>query len=521
MKRAVAALRDERFDLAVVGGGITGAGVALDAALRGFRVALIDKGDFASGTSSASSKLVHGGLRYLEHAEFHLVHEALRERRLLLRNAPHLVHPLRFVIPFYEGARVAPWKWSLGLSLYDLLAGEGNLRPSRHLARRRLRAEFPELRTAGLLGGADYHDAQMDDARLCVEVVRTAALHGARVANYVEATGFEQEAGRITGVRAADRPGGEEFVIRARQVLNAAGPWVDAVCRLAGDPSGPHLRPTKGVHLVLPDLGLRSAFLLLHPADGRVFFVIPWSPAGPAGAAGTKTLLGTTDTECDESPDALEVTRADVDYLLAGFRQHFAWEARPQDVLGSFVGLRPLIRSRPGEPSALSREFRVFDSPSGLLSVAGGKYTTYRHMAEVITDAVAERLGQRRLCRTRHFPLDGTPEVPWEVYARTETAFLRQRHGLEEESARHLVSRYGQRARDVAAYLEGDPALARPVVAGEPDLRAEFAYQRNHEMALFPADYLLRRTRLGLFHPELLRLPLPPAATALPSLSPV
>jgi glycerol-3-phosphate dehydrogenase len=503
MKRAVAALQDERFDLAIVGGGITGAGVALDAALRGFRVALIDKGDFASGTSSVSSKLVHGGLRYLEHAELHLVHEALKERRLLLRNAPHLVRPLRFVIPFYEGARVAPWKWTLGLSVYDLLAGADNLRPSRHLSRHGLRDEFPLLRTGGLVGGADYHDAQMDDARLCVEVVRTAALHGACVANYVEATGFEREGGRITGVRAADRAGGEDLVIRARQVLNAAGPWVDAVCRLAGDTSGPHLRPTKGVHLVLPDLGLRSAFLLLHRADGRVFFVIPWCPAGPPGLVGTKTLVGTTDTACDDSPDALAVTPADVDYLLAGFRHHFGQAPQGSEVLGAFVGLRPLIRSRPGEPSALSREFRVFESPSGLLSVAGGKYTTYRRMAEVITDAVADRLGRRRHCRTRHFPLDGRPEGPWQEFARSETAFLRERHGLGEESARHLADRYGTRARDVAAYLEADPALARPVVTGEPDLLAEFAYQRDHEMALFPADHLLRRTRLGLFHPEL------------------
>jgi glycerol-3-phosphate dehydrogenase len=178
-------------------------------------------------------------------------------------------------------------------------------------------------------------------------------------------------------------------------------------------------------------------------------------------------------------------------------------------VLGAFVGLRPLIRARPGEPSALTREFRVFESPSGLLSVAGGKYTTYRHMAEVITDAVADRLGRRRRCRTRHVPLDGTPEGPWEEFARSETAFLRERHGLREESAGHLVHRYGTRARAVAAYLERDPGLSRPVVAGEPDLLAELAYQREQEMALSPADHLLRRTRLGLFHPELLHGPLP------------
>jgi glycerol-3-phosphate dehydrogenase len=507
MKRAVGALREETFDLAIVGGGITGAGVALDAVLRGFRVGLIDKGDFASGTSSVSSKLVHGGLRYLEHAEFHLVSEALQERRLLLHNAPHLVHPLRFVIPFREGARVPPWKWRLGLGLYDLLAGPGNLRRSRRLRRRRLRDDFPTLRADGLVGGAEYYDAQMDDARLCIEVIRTAVLHGARAANYVEAVGFERQEGRITGVRAVDRVGGGEVLVRARQVLNAAGPWVDAVCRLAGDPSGPHLRPTKGVHLVLPDMGLRAAFLLLHPADGRVFFVIPWCPVGPPGSETTRTLLGTTDTLCDEGPDALTVNAQETDYLLEGLRHYFDAAVGPGDVISAFAGLRPLIRARPGEPSALTREFRVFDSPSGLLSVAGGKYTTYRRMAEVITDEVARHLGRRRRCRTRDFPLDGTPDVAWERFAPAEAAFLLKRHGLSEEAAWQLVRRYGKRGRDVATYVERDPQLARPVVAGEPELLAELAYQRDHEMALDPADSLLRRTRLGLFRPQLLPRP--------------
>jgi glycerol-3-phosphate dehydrogenase len=502
MKRDIAALRDETYDLAIIGGGITGAGVALDATLRGFRVALIDKGDFASGTSSVSSKLVHGGLRYLEHGEFHLVYEALQERRLLLHNAPHLVHPLRFVIPFYEGARVAPWKWRLGLGLYDLLAGRGNLRRSRRLPRRRLREEFPALAATGLLGGADYHDAQMDDARLCLEVVRTAAIQGARVANHVEAVAFEQREGRISGVRAVDRVGGAEFMVRARQVLNATGPWVDAVCRLAGDTSGPHLQPTKGVHLVLPDLGLRSAFLLLHPQDGRVFFVIPWCPVGPPGSGPTRTLLGTTDTAGHESPDTLDVTPQETAYLLEGFAHHFTTSLGPGDALSAFAGLRPLIRSRPGEPSSLTREFRIFDSPSGLLSVAGGKYTTYRHMAELITDAVAGRLGRSRRCRTRRFRLDGAPPSAWDRFAAGEVAFLRQRHGLDEAAAWHLVRRYGTRCRDVAAYLERDPALAGPVAVGEPDLRVEWAYQRDQEMALFPADHLLRRTRLGLFRPS-------------------
>jgi glycerol-3-phosphate dehydrogenase len=497
VQRDVSALTGERFDLLILGGGITGAGVALDAVLRGFRVALIDKGDFASGTSSASSKLVHGGLRYLEHGGFHLVHEALHERGRLLHNAPHLVHPLRFVIPFVRGARVPPWKWRLGLVLYDLLAGAANIRRNRTLCARSLLAEFPRLKAEAVHGGATYFDAAMDDARLCIEVVRTAALNGARVANYVEATAFERQDGRIAAVRALDLVGGADLLLRARQVVNATGPWVDAVRRLAGEDGGPVLRPTKGVHLVVPDLGLGAAFLLLHPADGRVFFVIPWMG---------KTLLGTTDTLCDEPPEGLAVTPGEVAYLLEGYNHHFAPGLQASDVLGAFAGLRPLLRSRPGEPSALSREFRLFASPSGLLSVAGGKYTTYRHMAEVITDAVTLRLGRRRRCRTRDFRLNGAPPDPWPEFARAEAAALR-RHGLGAATAGHLVGRYGRHARDVAAYAERDPDLGRPVVDGEPDLWAEFAYQRDREMAVYPADCLLRRTRLGLAHPHLLRVP--------------
>jgi glycerol-3-phosphate dehydrogenase len=336
----------------------------------------------------------------------------------------------------------------------------------------------------------------MDDARLCVEVLKTAAREGACVANYVEATAFERAGGRIAGVRARDHVGGAEFVIRAAVVLNATGPWVDQVCRLAGDDTGPHLAPTKGVHVIVPDRGLPAAFLLLHPDDGRVLFVIPWLG---------KTLIGTTDTDCDAAPDALAVTAAEVDYLLRAHNHYFSPPLTSGDVLGRFAGLRPLVRSRPGEPSARSREFRLFWSPSGLLTAAGGKYTTYRHMAEVITDAVAARLGRRARCRTADYPLDGAPDRPWREFEKAATKALAARHGLEEEAARHLVNRYGRRAAEVAAYLARDPALAEPVVADEPDLRGELAYQRDNEMAIRPEDWLLRRTRLGLFRPELLR----------------
>ena len=492
MKRNIDMLTEEPFDLLVLGGGITGAGVALDATLRGLRVALIDKGDFASGTSSISSKLVHGGLRYLEFGDLPLVYEALHERSLLLRNAPHLVHPLRFVLPFYRGARVPAWKWRAGLTLYDLLAGHGNIRRSRPLDRLRLAREFPALRAESLSGGAEYHDAQMDDARVCIEVVKTAAEHGACVANYVEAIDFERQGTLINGVRAVDHVTGRELVIDARQVLNATGPWVDAVCRMAGDSDEPHLRPTKGVHLVAPGRGLTSAFLLLHPRDGRVFFVIPWLG---------KTLIGTTETEDDTPPDNVHATPEDVDYLLEGHNHYFSPPLLVKGLLGHFAGLRPLLRARPAEPSSLSREFHVFWSPSGLLTVAGGKYTTYRHMAEVITDAIVARLGIRRRQRTRHQRLDGAPDGPWPVF-RDRTVAALTKAGLKGSAASHLVHRYGRRAPEVVAYIERNAALARPAHPDEPDLCAEFAYQRDHEMALFPADFLLRRTRIGLFHPD-------------------
>jgi glycerol-3-phosphate dehydrogenase len=496
MKRTVEALRDGVFDVLVLGGGINGAGVALDATLRGFRVALIDKGDFASGTSSASSKLVHGGLRYLEHGNFRLVFEALHERRLLLQNAPHLVRPLRFLLPFYLGARVPPWKWRIGLTLYDLLAGQDNLRRHRSASTLALRREFPALRSAGLLGGASYYDAQMDDARLCLEVVRSAAARGACVANYVEAIAFEQRSGAITSVRALDRVGGGEVVITARQVVNASGPWLDAVCRLAGDATSPRLQPTKGVHLLAPDRGLSAAFLFLHPEDGRVFFVIPWLG---------KTLIGTTDTWCDTPADNLTVTAEETDYLLRAFNHYLSPPLAAGDLLGHFAGLRPLLRAGSDSPASASRDFHLFESPSGLLSVGGGKYTTYRHVAEVVTDRVAARFGHRRRGRTRRFPLDGTPPLPWAEFERAAVKALDHRHGLGEEAARHLVRRYGRRAEEVAAYLVFDPELARPVVPGEPDLEVEFVYQREQEMAIYPADCLLRRTRLGLFRPELLQ----------------
>jgi glycerol-3-phosphate dehydrogenase len=273
---------------------------------------------------------------------------------------------------------------------------------------------------------------------------------------------------------------------------------VDEVCRLAGDNGGPYLQVSKGAHILVPGDGAGAGFVLLHPADGRVFFVLPWHG---------RKLIGTTETLGDTNADRVRATSEDIAYLLAGHNHYFAAALRAQDVIGDFAGLRPLLRSGLGDPSALTREYRLWTAPAGLLSVAGGKYTTYRAMAEAVTNEVGRRLGRHRRCRTRHWQLVGAPKGAWKEYWPAETGRLQRRYGLDATSARHLVDRYGRRAADVAVYLEGDADMKKPVVPGEPDLRAELAYQRTHEMAVQPADYWLRRTRLGLFHPALLRMP--------------
>jgi glycerol-3-phosphate dehydrogenase len=464
--------------------------VALDATLRGLRVALIDKGDFASGTSSVSSKLIHGGLRYLEHGQFRLVSEALSERRLLLHNAPHLVRPLRFILPFYCSSRLPMWKGMTGLWLYDLLAGRQNLQKSRRLTLRQLGREFPTLKSAGLLGGAEYFDAQMDDARLCLEVVMTAAEHGARVANYVEAIGFERVNGVIRTARVRDRISQAEGVIHGQQILNATGPWVDAVEKLAGATEVARLQPTKGVHIIVPDIGLKCAFLLLHPADGRVFFVIPWM---------RRTLIGTTDDFCSASPDQLTVTSSEEEYLLAGHNYYFGLPIRQAEILGRFAGLRPLLKARPNDPSARSREFALWDGPAGMISVAGGKFTTYRSMAEAITFVLTYQRGAHSRCRTRYLALTGAPVEPWPVFQTRELAALTSR-GVSRETAIHLMDRYGRHARDVAKVALEIPRGLEPVLHGEPEIIGEVEYQQRHEMAMRPEDHWRRRTRLGMYH---------------------
>jgi glycerol-3-phosphate dehydrogenase len=496
---AVDSLRRDSFDLLVIGGGITGAGIALDATLRGLRVANIDKGDFASGTSSASSKLIHGGLRYLEHGEFGLVHEALRERHILLRIAPHLVRPLRILVPQYAGLGRARWMVKLGLSLYDWLAGRERIGRHRQLDVAEVVAAAPGVRTDRLRGGFEFFDAQMDDARLCLEVVLTAVAAGAAAANYIEAVEIRHSrAGQACGCEVVDRTTGASFVIEARRIVNAAGPWLDEVNRIDDGAAPARLAPTKGVHIVLPSLGLDAGLLVTHPADGRVMFILPWM---------NRTLVGTTDTFFNDRPDDVGAAGNDVEYLLNAANHYFDQRFTGTDVLATMAGLRPLLRRNSKVPSAVSREFSIFQSKSGLWSIAGGKYTTYRSMAEELVDRVVAGLGESasaRACRTAERPLIGCPSEDWSIFRRRELHRLTNDSGLDSQLAAHLLDRYGYRASSLISESRHDPNLWSPIVEGEREIWAELQFQAGHELAVCPADHLLRRTRLALFHPELL-----------------
>ena len=479
-----------RFDVVVVGGGATGAGVALDAAARGLRVALLERGDLASGTSSRSTKLVHGGVRYLERAvkqadrsQFHLVREALRERAVLLRNARHLARPLALLTPAYSPLDL-PYYYT-GLKLYDMLAGRANLRPSRRLGRDDALRRYPMLRRDGLRGAVEYHDGQFDDARTNVALALTAAEHGALVLNHAEVTAFERSGGRLVGGEVEDRLTGARHAFAARVVVNAAGPYADAVRRLDDPSSPPLLRVSSGVHVVLPgrftppDTGL----LVPKTEDGRVLFVLPWQG---------RTLAGTTDNPAPLEDDP-RPREEDVEYVLRHVRQHCELPVDRRDVLASWSGLRPLVEDSESAATArLSRDHVIVTSPSGLVTVTGGKWTTYRSMAEDAVDAAVAvgGLRPRRGCATRDLPLVGAERFSPDGHAR-----LRSLYGLPGDVALHLNRAYGDRAEAVARLARG--GLGERLVPGHPYVAAEVVYARDCELACTADDVLARRLRLS------------------------
>ncbi|MGH7548587.1 MAG: glycerol-3-phosphate dehydrogenase/oxidase [Gemmatimonadales bacterium] len=493
---ALAATVAEPVDVLVIGGGIVGAGVARDAALRGFRTALMDKGDFGGGTSSRSSRLIHGGIRYLEQYDFRLVLEASRERRVLMNIAPHLVRPLPFLFPAYRGARVPAWQLRAALWLYDLLAAFRNARRHRWLGRKTVLRLEPGLREKDLQGAGLYYDAQTDDARLVIATTRSAAQAGALVANYAEVVSLLKPDGRVRGATARDALTGKTHTVRALVVVNATGPWVDRVRRLDDPQAEPLLRLTKGAHVAVPRqrVGNTHAVTITSPIDGRVMFVLPW---------GEQSYVGTTDTEDAASADDVRTTAEDVIYLLRSANAFFP-QARlaSQDVVATWAGLRALLRPDQSlSPSELSREHRIVESPSGLLSIAGGKLTTYRVMGRDMGDRVAARLSA----------IDGRPKAPppptdrlplpgGEPADLTVLVEAARGRGASESTARHLVASYGSESAGVLNLADRDRRLGRLIASGHPEIWAEVVHAVEREMAVRLEDVLVRR--LHLFYRE-------------------
>jgi glycerol-3-phosphate dehydrogenase len=484
-------LRDEVFDVLVIGGGITGAGVALDAASRGLRTALVERDDFAAGTSSKSSKLVHGGLRYLQQGDVRLVYEALHERQRLRHNAPHLVSVLAFMIPILTKDGLLPRQIArvLGSSLwmYDLTGGWRIGRIHRRLKAPAALAHLPTMPATRLASAYLYFDAAADDARLTLAIARTAADHGAAVANRCAVVELTRDTdGTLDG--AIVEAEGARFPVRARVVVNATGVWADAVRTLDEGHDPGTLRPAKGVHITVAWEKIRNdiAVVVPVPKDRRSLFVIPWGPR-PDGTF-THAYVGTTDTDFDGSLDDPQCTLDDIDYVLTALNASVTTGITAADVTGVWAGLRPLVRTADPDapPTArtadLSRRHRVTASESGLITVTGGKLTTYRKMAEDTVDMVTDRLGLRARCRTRRLRIHGAAARPPAAGSPSE----------------HLYGRHGSDADAVRTIIAHDPALGEPLVPGLPYLRAEVVHAARSEMATTVDDVLSRRTRARL-----------------------
>jgi glycerol-3-phosphate dehydrogenase len=479
-------------DLLVIGGGITGAGIARDAALRGIRTALVDAGDFGGGTSSRSTRLVHGGLRYLEHGWLRLVFEASRERRVLLRIAPHLVRPMPFLFPVHGGGRVGRWRLGAGLWLYDLLSAFRNVRTHRTLSRQAVLKAEPRLRSRDLLGGAVYYDAYCDDARLVLANARAAHRSGALAASYATVRSFEKADGQIRGAVVEDALDGRHLTVHARVVVNATGPWTDAIRRIDEPGAQPLLRPTKGVHITVPRhrVGNAGAVTITSPLDGRVMFILP---------SDDTTIIGTTDTDYAGDPTAVGPTADDVIYLLRSVNAAFP-DARlaPHDVIAAWAGLRPLLKDgAEGATAAVPREHRICESASGLLTITGGKLTTYRSMAAELVDVVAAKLHRIDGRRVPDHAPTGVEPLPGGEVADLDL-LVRElvKEGVPAEVARRLVDTYGAEAMGVANLAARDNTLAEPLAPGIPILRAEVVHQARREMAVAVSDVMIRRTHL-------------------------
>lgn len=488
---ALRRLRSESFDVLVVGGGVTGAGVALDAAARGLRVALVERADFASGTSSKSSKLIHGGLRYLQQGDVALVYEALYERQRLLRNAPHLVRTLPFMIPIMTRDGVVSRKIARALGsalwMYDLTGGWRVGKLHRRLRAKTALAHMPTMNAEKLSSAYLYYDAEADDARLTLTIIRSAIERGAAVANYCGVTALKKnDAGKVVGASVTTYEG-ESFDVNARVVVNATGVWGDSMRRMDIGGDSTTIRPAKGIHITVPWELVRNdiAVVIPVPGDKRSLFVVPHMPNGDGTFR--YTYVGTTDTDYQGSIDDPQCTPDDIDYCLRALNKAAPGTGRAltrDDVIGTWAGLRPLVAPQEGEKASgrtadLSRRHKVIVSDSGMVTITGGKLTTYRKMAEHTVDAVLDVLAVRaKRCTTKRMDLFG--------------ATSRDRED-------HLVSRFGTEAATVRELIAGDVSLGQPLVKGLPYLRAEAVYAARHELVVTLDDVLSRRVR-GLLY---------------------
>jgi glycerol-3-phosphate dehydrogenase len=484
-------LARDRFDVLVVGGGITGSGVALDAASRGLATALVEARDIASGTSSRSSKLIHGGLRYLEQLDFPLVREALRERELMLtRLAPHLVHPVAFLYPLTHRVWERPYVGA-GMTLYDTLGGARSMPRHRHLTRSAALRMCPALRSDALVGAVQYYDAQTDDARHTLSVARTAAHYGATVRTSTEVVRLVRDAGRVVGADVRDVENGHTAVIRAAVVIVCAGVWTDQVEALAGTRGRFDVRASKGVHLVVPRDRIASEVGLILRTEASVLFVIPW---------GNHWIVGTTDSDWTLDLAHPAASTADIDYLLAHVNRVLAKPLTRGDIEGVYAGLRPLLAGESEATSRLSREHAVGRSLPGLVTVAGGKYTTYRVMATEAVTIAAQDLN-------RGVPGSVTDRLPLlgaDGYAAllNQVGELAETYRLPTWRIRGLLGRYGSLLPEVLDAAAADATLLEPLPGADEYLRAEVRYGATHEGALHLDDLLTRRTRVSIEFPH-------------------
>jgi len=494
----------EEVDLIVVGGGITGAGIARDAARRGLRVALFEQNDIAYGTSSRSSKLIHGGLRYLESYEFSLVFESVSERRVVLDLAPHLVNPLAFLFPVYQGSRKSLRMIDAGMWLYDGLALFRS--PKRHqtLKPSEVAKEEPMLKQEGLQGAPVYYDCSTDDARLTLETTIDAIQNGAVVVNWARVDALtKDDQGRVSGVIVKNARDGSLREVKAHTVINATGPWTDEVLAMSGPRAGKLLRPTKGIHIVVDRerLPVEHAVVLFHPTDDRVLFALPW---------GERTYLGTTDTDYEGSPGTEAATLEDVDYLIDASNHHFPNNhITRDDVISTWAGLRPLIAPEPevGEisESQVSREHQILIGEDGLITIAGGKLTTYRKMAKECVDTAVNLLklmgklpADIHSGQTFKFPLPGAVGWPEDDDHDKVAADLTKACdcGLSAEVSRHLVDTYGMRALELAKLCATDTFQMEPIVPGRVEIMAQIDFGVREELAASVSDIMIRRTQI-------------------------